>query len=82
MQNLCPIFAVFQIELGLGLVAGGNPDIPSCALRTGLLDRIVGIGERNSGLAAFLDDFEEGMVNNPIVLVLEEIAARPKIKQT
>jgi hypothetical protein len=60
-----PVFAILEIESGLGFVAGRDPDIEPCVGVAGAADGIIGIGVGDADLAGFLDDFEWGIVGDP-----------------
>ncbi len=77
VEEPSPILAILQIEFGLGLVTGGNPDIELGTLGAGFENRIVSIGVGDPSLASLLDYFEEGVVGNPFGLVAEKIFSVP-----
>jgi hypothetical protein len=60
-----PVFAVFEIQFGLGLVAGRNPDVVFCPGDAGLYNGVIGIDVGNADLPGFFDNSERRNVVEP-----------------
>jgi len=67
---------VFEVEPGLGFIAGGDPNIEARVGNAGFADRIEGIGVGDADLTGFLDYFERGVVLDPGELGMGEVFFR------
>ena len=52
LVKLGPSGAVFEIEFGLGFIAGRDPDVEASAVGAGFEDRVVGVNEGSWTLEA------------------------------
>ena len=72
VEEFCPVTAVFEVEEGLGFVAGGYPDVEASFGGAGFENGIEGIGFGGTDLAGFFPDAQDGVVLDPAKLGGEE----------
>ena len=65
VEDCCPVLAIFEIEFGLELVAGTDPDVEFGIGGAGFEDRVESVGFGDADLASLLHDFERPGVINP-----------------
>lgn len=68
VQQGGPVAAIFEGEAGLIEVAGADVGVQPSIFGADQLDEAIGVAPGEAGLAGFDDDFERGVVENPVAL--------------
>ena len=74
-QEFGPTQAIFELEFGLELVAGGNESVEASLFEANHFDQPVGVGIGKADLARFDGELEGGVILDPGALRWVEVGA-------